>query len=303
MRRVALALVLLVSACGGETADGALTSSTEVHRGSCTPTASAPFNGIAAVTTGGDVHVWTRPGAEGYVEFAGLGDDPDSPPTEGDGSFVETAAVVPSTCAVFVALCCEPVSGLTKWFASPAAEPVDIFGRLPAVSPDGSRVALAGYDRLMVASVDDPTEPDIEIALPADGLAAVLDMVWVDGDRLALLINTDGSVRLHEAVLSEGTLRPGKKLAAGADGTSALLHGVLDGKLIVNERTGSESIVESFDAMSMESLGTGSGSDLAAFTRRNGRRNVMISREGALSAWVDGDVDPTAVGSAYWWAG
>ena len=303
MRRAALAVLFLVPACGGANANGKTSAPTVASAGSCAPGASAPFNGLAAVTTGGDVHVWTRPGADGYVEFAGLGDDPDSPPTEGDGSFVETAAVVPSTCAVFVALCCEPVSGLTKWFPSPDAEPVDIFGRLPAVSPDGSRVAFAGYDRIAVASVDDPTATDIEISLPVDGLAAVLDMVWLDGDRLALLVNTDGSVRLHQVVVSEGTLHPGKPLATGADGIGALLHGVSDGKLLVNERTETEHIVESFDAASLESLGTRTGDAAGAFTRRNGSRTVMISGNGALAAWNDGDDDPTMLGSGYWWAG
>ena len=303
MRRATIATLLVLSACGGSTVDGIYHESTELPPSSCVPSTTAPLNGLSAVTTGGDVHVWTRPGADGYVEFVGLGDNPDSPPTEGDGSFVESAAVVPSTCAVFVALCCEPVSGLTKWYAAPGAEPVDIFGRLPAVSPDGVRVAFAGYDRIAVASVDDPTEADTEIALPVDGLAAVLDMVWLDGDRLALLINNGGSVRLHEAVVSEGTLRPGKPLATGTDGTSALLHGVSDGKLLVNERTQSGSLVESFDVASLDSSGTVAGDPATPFSRMNGSRIVTISRDGTVSAWTGGDVGPIRLGSGYWWAG
>ena len=309
MRRIAGLALLLLAACGtdgdmsaGDTSTSSPAETTPVAA-SCAPSVESPFNGISAVTDDGDVRVWVRPGPDGWIEFPDLGDDPDAPPTEGDGSYVESVAVVPSTCGVFVALCCEPVIGLTKWFETPDAAPVDLYGRLPAVSPDGTRVALVGLDTVAVRSVEDPAGAGTDIGLPGAGSGLVLDMMWIDGDRLALIMNVSGEVRLHVAVASEGTLRPGVPLAAGSTGVSAVLRGVIEGNVVVSERTEETFIVESFDAASFGSTGTVPGDPDAPFVRRVGARTVTIARDGSLGAHADGQIDPTPLGDGYWWAG
>lgn len=308
MRRPAgAALLVLLAACGsGPSTPGADQQDTAVSRepGPCAPTPGYPFGGLAGVKKDGSVTVFRRGGALDHFVIAPVGDDPENPPTEGDGSFVESVAVVPTeSCGVFVALCCEPVSGLTKWFATPDAEPVDLYGRLPVVSPDGMRVALAGYDELSVRSTADPVAEGATIGLPGAGSGVVLDMMWLDNDRLVLLVNTEGEVLLHEAVVSEGTMRPGRKLAVGSTDVSALLIGLVDGKLLVNERSGPTFVTESFDPLTLESAGSVPGDPTWPYVRRSGERTVAISREGTLSAWMDGDVDLTSLGPDYWWAG
>lgn len=307
MRRLAGVTLLFLAACGGgpSTPGGESVAPAPASAGGpCAATSDDPFGGLAAVKDDGSVTVFRRRGDSDRFEIGRLGDDPRNPPTQGDGSFVETVAVVPSaSCGVFVALCCEPASGLTKWFATPGAEPVDLYGRLPAVSPDGMRVALAGYDVLSVTSTADPLAEGSTIGLPGAGSGVVLDMMWLDNDRLVLLVNSDGDVLLHEAVVSEGTMRPGRKLAAGPTGVSALLVGLVDGKLLVNERAGSALVTESFDPATLESVGSKPGDPAWPYVRRSGKRTAAISREGVLSAWTDGDADPTRLGAGYWWAG
>ena len=308
MRRpTGAALLVLLAACGaGPSTPGADQQDTVVSRepGPCAPTPGYPFGGLAGVKKDGSVTVFRRGGALDHFVIAPVGDDPENPPTEGDGSFVESVAVVPTeSCGVFVALCCEPVSGLTKWFATPDTEPVDLYGRLPVVSPDGMRVALAGYDELSVRSTADPVTEGATIGLPGAGSGVVLDMMWLDNDRLVLLVNTEGKVLLHEAVVSEGTMRPGRKLAVGSTDVSALFIGLVDGKLLVNERSGPTFVTESFDPLTLESAGSVPGDPTWPYVRRSGSRTVVISREGTLSAWMEGDKDPTMLGSDYWWAG
>ena len=308
MRRLAgVALLVVLAACGNGRSTSAIDpqdTSVALEPGPCAPTPDFPFGGLAGVKKDGSVTVFRRGGAFNQFTVPSLGDDPANPPTEGDGSFVETVAVVPTeSCGFFVALCCEPVSGLTKWFATPDSEPVDLYGRLPAVSPDGTRVALAGYDVLTVRPLVDPTVEGTTVGLPGGGSAVVLDLMWLDNDRVALLVNTAGEILLHEAVVSEGTMRPGRRLAAGSSGVSALLIGLQDGRLLVNERSESALLTESFDPTTLESLASEPGDPEGPYLRRSGSRTVMISREGILSAWVEGDEDPTRQGSDYWWAG
>lgn len=302
MRRWGLVAVLVLASCGSS--EVVLTPTTAATGSPvCDPTVASALNGVSAVTRNGTVRVWTGVGTADFVEFVGLGDEPDNRSTEGDSTFVESVAVVPETCAVFVGLCCEPVSGLTKWFSSPDAEPVSVFGRLPAVSPDGDRVALVGHDRVSVVSVDDPSGEGTEIALPADGLSVALDMMWLDGDRIALLVNKSGTLRLQEIVISEGTLRPGTELAIGSGIASALLVGVRGGELLVAERNEAEAITETFDAETFESLGTEPASTGLPYARRAGDRTMYVSDDGVLLMMGDGDVDPTTVGPGYSWAG
>ncbi|MFM7263581.1 MAG: hypothetical protein ACKO1X_07530 [Acidimicrobiales bacterium] len=195
------------------------------------------------------------------------------------------------------------MSGLTKWYSSPGSDPVDLYGRLPAMSPDGERVALVGYDTVTVRSVADPTVESASIGLPGDGSSVVLDMMWLDGDRLAIVVNTGGSLFLHEAVISEGTMRPGIVLGAGMQPVSALLVGLIDGALRVSERSEAAFLVESFDPSTLESLGSVPADPASPFVRRAGNRTVSITRDGTLIAHADGQIDPTPLGSGYWWAG
>lgn|GEM_PF-2762416 len=298
-----VAALTLVACGGGEPLTDATQTTAAASRDSCSSSPESPFSGLSAVTPEGVVHVWVRPGADGRIEFAGVGDDPAKPPTEGDGSFVESVAVAPSTCAVFIALCCEPVSGLTKWYPTPGSDPIDLYGRLPAVSPDGERVALVGYDTVTVRSVADPTVEGASIGLPVDGSSVVLDMMWLDGDRLVILVNTGGSLLLHEAVISEGTIRPGVALGAGVEPVSALLVGLIDGTFRVSERSEAAFLIESFDPSTLESLGSEPVDPASPFVRRAGNRTVSITRDSTLIAHADGQIDPTPLGSGYWWAG
>lgn len=305
MRVLAAALgLLLFVGCASETEVlVGSTAPTGVDVSSCAPTPEAPLAGLVAVTSEAHVHVWNRPGAAGFVDLGMLGSSLTDQPTEGEGAFVESAAVVPATCGVFVGLCCEPVSGLTKWFKSPDVAPVDIFGRLPAVSPDGARVALVGYGILEVRSVEDPTSEGTTIKVPGDGSAPVLDLMWLDGDRLVLLVSSGTSVpELHVATVSEGTMsQPFGFLGIESDVEGVLLSGVDGGTLEVQVRSSSGIRVIALDTTTLEV--TGEGKSLPGFVRRNGDRTVLVSPNGNLSAYTEGDVDPTPVGDGYLWAG
>lgn len=303
--------VALLSACGAQasTIEQPRTTIAVVASRSCGASPDTSLSGVAAVTDGGVVRVWSTEGLGEFFELPVVGDDPKSPPTEGDGTYVESVAVVPGTCAVFVGLCCEPASGLTKWFATPETEPVSLFGRLPAVSPDGARIALVGYGQLLVTSVDTPDEEGLTIALPASDGFTVVDMVWLDSDRLVLLVEGERGTQLQTVVVSEGAFRQRVLVDAKSDWsttgvTGVALIGISRGDLLLGSISGGVNVIDRRDAATLESVGR----EKPFYTtyrwiRRVKSHTVFISSEGFLSAMKDGDEDPTPIGTKYFWAG
>lgn len=309
-RRVSFIAVVLLSACGANANTGKLSMTTMagVVSQSCDGSSSTSLSGVAAVTDGGLVRVWSTTGFGDFFDLPAVGDDPMSPPTQGDGTFVESVAVVAGTCIVFVGMCCEPASGLTKWFKTPEAEPINLFGHLPSVSPDGARIAIVGYEQLIVTSVDAADDAGITIALPASDSFTVLDMVWLDGDRLALLVEGDKGAELRMAVVSQKTLRPsvsinpefGRSTTEVAD---ISLIGMSDGDLLLGSVSDGITVVDRRDAETLESVGQESFSSTYRWMRRANGHTVFISSDGFLSMMKDGDADPSAIGAKYWWAG
>lgn len=275
---------------------------------SCDGLSDTSLSGVAAVTDGGLVRVWSTAGFSEFFDLPAVGDDPMSPPTQGDGSFVESVAVVAGTCSVFVGMCCEPAIGLTKWFKTPDTQPINLFGHLPSVSPDGARIAIVGYEQLIVTSVDAADDAGITIALPASDSFTVLDMVWLDGDRLALLVEGDKGAELRMAVVSQKTLRPSVSIdpesgrsTTGEAGIS--LIGVSDGDLLLGSVVGGVNVVDHRSAETLASVGLEKYSYGYQWMRRTNGHTVFISASGFLSMMRDGDVDPSPIGAKYSWAG
>ncbi len=90
-------------------------------------------------------------------------------------------------------------------------------------------------------------------------------------------------------------------LGIESDVEGVLLSGVDGGTLEVQVRSSSGIRVIALDTTTLEV--TGEGKSLPGFVRRNGDRTVLVSPNGNLSAYTEGDVDPTPVGDGYLWAG
>lgn len=205
-----LAGLLVLSACGGESSSNASSSSSLPQAvTSCVDTPEQPALGTVALTTKNRIRLWNQAGPEGWIELPQLGDDPNNKPTQGDPSFVETAAVVPQTCRVFVGACCEPAGGITYWDKDGDDSWEHLFGHLPSISPDGNLLALVAYEELVVVSTQDPETVISTIKLNSADKETVFDSYWLDGDRVVLLAAAKEGVYLRVISVKEGTLSPG----------------------------------------------------------------------------------------------
>lgn len=311
MRRCVLILtVVVLSACGADASKGkqSKTTMTGVVSQSCDDLSETSLSGVAAVTDGGLVRVWSTAGFHEFFDLPAVGDDPMNPPTQGDGSFVESVAVVAGTCIVFVGMCCEPAIGLTKWFKTPGTQPINLVGHLPSVSPDGTRIALVGNEQLIVTPVESPDSEGITIDLSASDSSTVVDIVWLDGDRLALLVEDDEGARLRMVVVSKKMLGPSVSInpESGRSTTEVSgisLIGVSDGDLLLGSVVDGVNVVDRRSAETLASVGQEKYSYGSQWMRRTNGHTVFISADGFLSILKDGDDDPSPIGVKYTWAG
>ncbi|MEY4995961.1 MAG: hypothetical protein RLZ67_686, partial [Actinomycetota bacterium] len=180
---ISLAAIALV-ACGSESSSTPQDS--VVPAGKCSPTTDNPTLGMSAINRDYRVVVWNNPSSKSPVTLDQIGDDPFSENTGADFTVVETVAVSPKTCDVFVGACCEPVSGITFYDKQGDGEWETLFGHLPTISPDGELLARVAYEELLISSIDNPEETMVTIGLPKADVATIYRAQWINGDEIAL---------------------------------------------------------------------------------------------------------------------
>lgn len=304
---VALAVISL-SACGNGDASSS-TSDDTVPSGKCAPTAANPALGLAAINQKYRVVVWDQPGSATPRELEQIGDDPFAESYGGDYTVVESVAVSPSTCDVFVGACCEPVSGITYHDKDKDGEWEILTGHLPAISPDGGLLSLVSYEQLVVSSV---TEPEKEIAtfdLPKADNATMYRSQWINGDEIAVSGFTKDGAFVWVARISEGTVREAFRISADITWDSENLWrvgliGVDESGNIVTSTVSSSgtNVIEHRYPDSFEVHKSDAAPDGMMTYVMRGARSAMVSRSGALTVWFDTG-DPVAVDGSYAWAG
>jgi hypothetical protein len=279
------------------------------NTGRCAPSEENPTLGLAAITDRYRVRVWDDPTTTDSRELEQIADNPYSNNTGYDLTVVESAALSTRDCKIFVGACCEPVSGITFYEGKNKGEWLQLTGHLPAISPDGERLALVGYEELTVSSVDAPDKVSTTIGLPKSDVATMYQTAWLNDDQVAVSGFTAQGALVWIATISKGTLRPAQLITDEMNwGHENLwrvgLVGVDENKNIVTRVIGIEGngILQFRDAESFETRSTSNISDTIATYTINGARRVTVDQEGVLSVgWGTGS--PSQIGDDYSWAG
>jgi hypothetical protein len=310
-RLVAIALLVL-SACSNHSSDVSEDTVAE-SAGKCAPTPQNPALGLAAVTENFRVHVWTNAESTTPVVLEQLGDIPSESNDGFDLSIVESAAISPKDCSVFVGACCEPVSGITYYRGEKKGEWLQLYGRLPAISPDGELLAIAGYEALTISSTAKPSVVNTTIKLPSADEVWVERVQWISSDEVAITGARKDGIYVWIARTSDGTLREPfritKDIHQGTGAISAV--GIVGtdeiGNIVTQNVTVGENGVEkqfleyryldSFQTFTTTAL----PDDVVRFRMNLGRTSMTVSNR-ALSIWF-GNADPVQLGAGYTWAG
>jgi hypothetical protein len=265
--------------------------------------------GLSAITEQYRVRVWDDPSSSTPRELDQLGDDPFAQTTGNDLTVVESVAVSPKDCTVFVGACCEPVSGITFYEGKKKGEWLQLMGHLPAISPDGELLALVTYEELLISSVATPDKPSTTIALPKANEATMYKSAWINGDQVAISGFTPKGAFVWIATVSEGTLRSGELITDSVNWESEDLWrvglvGADENENLVTRRDGAEGkdildfrYAEAFESHSTIEIPRGTASYVM-----NGQRSAMVTEKGVLSVWA-GNGDPVQLGAGYVWAG
>ena len=302
-----VAAACILASCGG--GSSATVSTDPVPQGKCRPTADNPTLGLAAINRDYRVVVWDDPASPTPRVLEQLGDDPYSESYGGDMTVVESVAVSPLTCAVFVGACCEPVSGITYHDGNGDGEWETLTGHLPAISPDGELLSLVGYEELVVSSVRTPDKAIATFDLPSASTATMYRSQWINGDEIAVSGFTAEGAFVWVARISDGTLREGFRITPDVGWQSDRmwkvgLIGVDESSNVVTQTLGAgpNAVIEyrypeSFEVHKTDDAPEGSMS----YVMRGGRSS-MVSENGALTVWF-GNGDPRVVDGVYVWAG
>ena len=310
LRRLLAVVCAAVSlaACGDS--DAAPTSSgVTLPAGKCAPTADNPTLGLAAINQKYRVVVWDQPGSVTARELEQIGDDPFADSYGGDLTVVESVAVSPATCDVFVGACCEPVSGITYFDREKDGEWEILTGHLPAISPDGELLSLVSYEQLVVSSVADPEKAIVTFDLPKADVATMYRSRWINGDEIAVSGFTKDGAYVWVARMSEGTVREALRITPDVTWTSDNLWrvgliGVDESDNIVtgNVSATGTNIVEHRYPDSFEVHKSDDAPEGMMTYVINGARSAMVSKNGTLTVWF-GNGDPVTFDGAYAWAG
>lgn len=310
-RLVALALLVL-SACSTQS-NGASEETVAEFAGKCAPTAKNPALGLAAVTDDYRVHVWTNPESTKPVVLEQLGDVPSESNDGFDLSLVETAAISPKDCGVFVGACCEPVSGITYYRGAKKGEWLQLYGRLPSVSPDGELLAIAGYENLTISSTAKPSVVNTTIELPPADEVWVERVQWMNGDEVAITGAKKDGIYVWIARVSDGTLREAfritKDIHQGTGAISAVgivgtdeMGNILTQNVTVGENGVGKKFLEYRYLDSFQTFTTTALPDDVINYRMNLGRTSIVLNNRALSIWF-GNANPLQLGAGYLRAG
>ncbi len=310
MRRLIVIVVaaVLVTSCGGPTTtpDG---TPNDVLQGKCSPSEKNPTLGLAAIDNNYHVRVWDSPEMSTPRDLGIVGDDPFANTTGSDLTVVESVAISPKTCDVFVGACCEPVSGITFYDKENDGKWETIMGHLPAISPDGELLARVAYEELLISSVSNPENTTAVISLPKANEATMYRTRWINGDEIALSGFTKDGAFMWIARMSEGTLREAAKLSTSVTWNSDKMWsvgivGVDESSNVITQaaESGSQTQIqyrypESLELHKTDDLPAGVMTYVIA-----GERSAMVSNNGVLTVWW-GNGDPIAVDGQYVWAG
>lgn len=312
MKRLVAIALLVLSACSTQSS-GTSEETVAEFAGKCAPTAKNPALGLAAVTDNYRVHVWTNPESTKPVVVEQLGDVPSESNDGFDLSMVETAAVSSKDCSVFVGACCEPVSGITYYRGEKKGEWLQLYGRLPAISPDGELLAIAGYENLTISSTTNPSVANATIALPPADEVWVERVQWMNGDEVAITGAKKDGIYVWIARMSDGTLREAFRItkdihqdtgaisAVGIVGTDEMGNIVTE-NVTLGENGVEKKFLEYRYLDSFQTFTTTALPDDVVRYRMNLGRTSMTVKNRALSIWF-GNADPVQLGAGYVWAG
>lgn len=309
MKRLLAIAVVVLSACSSNTTTSSDIDTETAFVGECAATIEKPTMGLSAITEKYRVRVWDDPASTRPRELDQIGDDPFAETSGNDLTVVESVAVSPKDCTVFVGACCEPVSGITFYEGKKKGEWLQLMGHLPAISPDGELLALVAYEELLISSVTAPEKTSTTIALPKADEATMYKTAWINGDQVAISGFTAQGAYVWIATVSEGTLRTGELITdtvnwesedlwrvglAGADENENLVtrRNSTDEKDILDFR-----YADAFESHSTIEIPRGTASYVM-----NGQRSAMVTENGVLSVWA-GNGDPVQLGAGYVWAG
>jgi hypothetical protein len=309
MKRLVVIAVVLFSACSSASTSSPESDSDSVVVGACAAAIQQPTMGLAAITEKYRVRVWDNPDSTTPRELDQIGDDPTAEGSGNDLTVVESVAVSPKDCTVFIGACCEPVSGITFYEGKKKGEWLQLMGHLPAISPDGEQLALIGYEQLLISSTATPDKTSITIALPKADEATMYKSAWINGDQVAISGFTPKGAYVWIATISEGTLRPGELIIDTVNWESENLWrvglvGADENENLVTRRVGPAEkdildfrYAEAFESHSSIEIPRGTMSYVM-----NGQRSAMVNEKGVLSVWA-GNGDPVQLGVGYVWAG
>lgn len=309
MKRLLVFTIVVLSACSANSTTSSDVDTDVAIVGECAATIEKPTMGLSAITEKYRVRVWDDPSSTTPRELDQLGDDPFAESTGNDLTVVESVAVSPKDCTVFVGACCEPVSGITFYEGKKKGDWLQLMGHLPAISPDGELLALVAYEELLISSVATPKKTSTTIALPKANEATMYKTAWINSDQVAISGFTPKGAYVWIATVSEGTIRPGELITDAVNWESEDLWrvglvGADENENLVTRRDGAEGkdildfrYAEAFESHSTIEIPRGTASYVM-----NGRRSAMVTEKGVLSVWA-GNGDPVQLGDGYVWAG
>lgn len=302
-------LIVALTACSGSSSSSETTMPDEAFAGKCSPTEKNPTLGLSAISDLYRVQVWDDANSNTPRQLEQIGDDPFANNSGYDMTVVESVAVSPKDCAIFVGACCEPVSGITFYEGEKKGEWLQLMGHLPAVSPDGELLALVAYEQLTISSTQSPDKVTTTFALPKADEATMYKTAWLNGDQVAVSGFTPKGAYVWIATISEGTVRPGELITDAVNWESENLWrvglvGVDENENLVTRSAGKDD-KDILDFRYADAFESHSTIEIPAATTSyvmSGRRTAMVNEKGVLSVW-SGNGDPVQLGAGYVWAG